>query len=407
MPGDNSRSSSAKSAQRGRTFFLSGYYGQGNLGDDLLLQATIEGISRITPVRSFIVRNEGDIAGLTGLPVPVELTGVDRIAADQTKTKLRRLVSTLAAYRRYFRRCDWLIFGGGTVFHERTSSLPIAMTFLVCLLARTMGMRIAALGVGVASIRSRAGKFLLKRIVGLSDVFAVRDDEALTECAKAHADSRVVLTSDLVFTMKKQIRAAGKATSSLKMPTVGISIYPPALRHSCVDDSTSSILRNVIEAILLRGWGVVLMTFHHQPGGTNIGLDADHLLRLADGLTAGRPGQIKHVVLNAANMSDLSDVFSEISVHCGMRFHGHVLSAIFGKPFVGISADNKIDAICHLFEMPIVQLNELSAERIIGAIDRALETRFDQTTLTGCKERAEKNFALLAGNLAVSSPVSP
>ena len=106
MPGDQRQLHSPQLPQKSLTFFLSGYYGQGNLGDDLLLRATIEGICRISPAPRFVIRNEGDVALLKGAAVPVELTGIDRIASDQTKSKVRRLVSTLAAYRRHLRQCE-------------------------------------------------------------------------------------------------------------------------------------------------------------------------------------------------------------------------------------------------------------------------------------------------------------
>lgn len=405
MSGDQSRLSSPQPAENPLTFFLSGYYGQGNLGDDLLLRATIEGICRISPVQRFVIRNEGDIAGLKGFSVPIELTGIDRIAADQTKSKSRRLVSTLLAYRRHLRQCDWFVFGGGTVFHERSSVIPLAMTFLVCLLARLMGVRIAALGVGVATMRSVAGRFLLRCIIALSDVFTVRDDAALAECIKARAGSRVILTADLVFTMAKSLRGAQEVSPSTGAPIVGISVYSPALLNSVTGDRVFATMRNVLETVLIRGWRVVLLAFHHKHEGSNAAqLDQGALMQLPESLSAKYGGQIEQVVLDAANMDGIHDAFSAIDVHCGMRFHGHVLSAVFEKPFVGIAVDNKIDAICRLFGMPVVQLDRFSAEDVVNAIDRAMAGRIDPTQFAACEEAAEENFLKLA---AVLQPALP
>lgn len=407
MPGDRNRLSSPQSVQHAPTFFLSGYYGQGNLGDDLLLRATIDGICRIGPARRFVIRNEGDVAGLKGLSAPVELTGIDRIAADQTKSKFRRLVSTLEAYRRHLKQCDWFIFGGGTVFHERSSIVSLAMTFLVCFLARLMGVRIAALGVGVATMRSMAGRFLLRRIIVLSDLFAVRDDAALAECIKAGAGRRVVLTADLVFTMAGSLRGLGKISPPMGAPVVGISVYSPALLHPMTGDRVSAVMRDVLESVLIRGWRVVLMAFHHKHEDSNAYLDHSALRQLTESMPAEHRRRVRQVGLDAANMAGIFDVFSEISVHCGMRFHGQVLSAIFEKPFVGIATDNKIDAICRLFGMPVVQLDQLSAENAMNAIDRAMVTRIDPALLAKCEEAAEINFSQLAARLAVLRPALP
>lgn len=386
------------------TFFLFGFYGQGNLGDDLLLRATIDGIRGIAPVRRFVIRNEGDVAGLRELSVPVELTGIDRIAADQTRSKFRRLVSTLSAYRRYLKQCDWFVFGGGTLFHQRSSVIPLAMTFLICLLARLLGVRIAALGVGVAELRSRAGRTLLSFIISLSDVFAVRDELALNECVKAGAGRQVVLTSDLVFAMTAALQAAGRESSSAMIPAIGVSVYAPALLNHDDGDRISAAMRDALQAILARGWRVDLLAFLHRQDDSGAEQDGIALARLMNGLPERFQEQITLRVLQADNAAGVAEAFSGLNVHCGMRFHGHVLSAIFEKPFVGISVDNKIDAICRLFGMPVVQPDQLSSERIVQAIDRAIAGRIDPKVLAECEKNAVKNFSQFAARLSALHP---
>ena len=162
-------------------FFISGFYGQNNLGDDLLMRATMQGIRKICPSAVIVVRP----------------TSLDRIQSDQTKSKAGRFVSTLAAYRRCLRKCDWLVFGGGTVFHNAT--LPMLLTLSICVLARLMGVRIAAIGVGVSDLSSSIARLALRGIVGTSDLFAVRDDRAFWQCKKVKANA--VLTSDLAFSL--------------------------------------------------------------------------------------------------------------------------------------------------------------------------------------------------------------
>lgn len=384
------------------TFFLSGYYGQGNLGDDLLLRATIEGICRISPVRRFIVRNEGDVAGLNGLSVPIELTGIDKIAADQARSKFSRLVSTLVVYRRYLRQCDWFIFGGGTVFHERLSVVPLIMTFLVCLLARLMGVRIAALGVGVAAMHSMTGRFLLRLIIALSDIFAVRDDAALAECVRAGSGNKVILTADIVFTMTASLREAGQKSAVAGTPLIGISVYAPVLFDQDEGNRVFETMREALQTVLTRGWRVALLAFHHKRDDSDARLDRAALVRLAKCFPERYQSQITLSVLEADDAAGIADTFSELNIHCGMRFHGHVLSAIFEKPFVGMSVDNKINAICRLFKMPVVQLDQFSSEDIVKAIDQAMANRIDSALRAKCEEGATRNFQQLAACIAAS-----
>jgi len=394
--------SSRGSLKHGHVFFLSGYYGQGNLGDDLLLRATIEGICRICPAKHFIVRNEGDVAGLNGLPVSVELTGIDKVAADQTKSKFRRFIATLLAYRQYLMRCDWFVFGGGTVFHERSSVIPLAMTLAICVLARLMGVRIAALGAGVATLQSRTGAFLLRHIIELSDVFAVRDDAAFAECVKSGAAHKVVLTADLVFTMTGSLQRVRGVSSRKEVPLVGISIYAPAFLDPVSGNDTLAAMREVLEIIVARGWRVALLAFHHRPKASMARLDNDVLKKMVEGIPNKFQEQVILTALNADDMDGIARIFSDMDVHCGMRFHGLVLSAIFEKPFVGVVVDNKIDAISRLFEMPQIRLTQLSAKGLIDAVDLAMERHIDRATLAKCAEDSEQNFSQFAACVAAA-----
>lgn len=400
MPGDAGRRDFSAPRPGPPTFFLSGYYGQGNLGDDLLLRATIEGICRVTPARCFIIRNENDIAGLNDLNVPIVLTGIDRIAADQTKSKPHRLVSTLLAYRQHFRQCDWFVFGGGTVFHERSSVIPLAMTFLICLLARVMRVRVAALGVGISMMQTASGRILLRMIVAMSEVFAVRDDAALAECEKAGAGSRVVLTSDLVYTMSPQLRAAAPQLQKADVPLIGVSVYAPALAASVDGDRVMAAMVAALEAVLARGWRIALLAFHHPVDDSSTHPDFQALVRLTERFPDQYRDQVTQKILRADDIAGIAEVFSRIDLHCGMRFHGHVLSAIFGKSFVGITVDNKTDAICRLFGMPVVQIKDFSSDGVIRAMDQAVASHIDPSQRASCEDAAADNFSQLADRLS-------
>lgn len=403
MPGEAGRRNAAP-----LTFFLSGFYGQGNLGDDLLLRAAIEGLKRVGPVRRFIVRNENDIPWVTHLPVQVALTGIDQIAADQTKSKLHRLASMLLAYQRSFRECDWLVFGGGTVFHERFSIVPLFTTFLICLLARAMGVRVAALGVGIATLQSWAGRALLRLIILLSDLFTVRDDAAMAECVKARAGNSVLLTSDLVFTMGQQLRAG---SGSIRRPddtvVVGVSVYSPALLDASDGDRVTRVISEGLQIILARGWRVALLEFHHRVADGDVRLDSAAFAKLTGTLPDQYLSQVTKVTLDASDMAAVAQTFAGIDLHCGMRFHGHVLSAIFSKPFFGISTDNKTDSICRFFGMPVIPIESLSPANMVEAIGASIGTSFKPAKLAACEKNSGENFVRMASLLGQPDKPTP
>jgi polysaccharide pyruvyl transferase WcaK-like protein len=381
-------------------FFLYGYYGQGNLGDDLLLRACVVRILDICPDARFVVRAGKAATGLEALRVPFEVAEVDEVVADQGRSKLARLFSALAAYRRHLRRCDWLVFGGGTIFHERQSPLPLILLLLICLMARAMGLRIAALGVGVAELKSRVALATLRRIILLSDVFAVRDEAALLQCQRAGASRRVAITGDLAFALDSA--GGGVATKGADAGRViGFSVYPPALQGNDTARTTRLALQEAIDRLGASGCTIRLLALHHAPDPA-VG-DEVVLARLAAGLHEARRLRTDLIRLSK-EASVVASTFAELDLLCGMRFHGHVLAAIHGVPFVGIAADNKIEAICRLFDMPVLAADGLEADEIIASITATLSRKPDRAVVDRCVAMAQQNFVLLGSALSGRRP---
>ncbi|MGG6547507.1 UNVERIFIED_CONTAM: hypothetical protein NY100_19105, partial [Prevotella sp. 15_C9] len=74
--------------------------------------------------------------------------------------------------------------------------------------------------------------------------------------------------------------------------------------------------------------------------------------------------------------------------------------AMYEKRFVGISADNKIDAICRLFGMPVLPLGAFDAGGLIEAIDSALGLKIDTKVLEISVLNARGNFTALSSLLS-------
>ena len=79
-----------------------------------------------------------------------------------------------------------------------------------------------------------------------------------------------------------------------------------------------------------------------------------------------------------------------------MHTGGHVLLVICNLSFVGISADNKINAIYHVFEMPIFSVSHLSGVEIMEAIGATLSKDAGFSRQSECIRLSEMNFSYLA-----------
>jgi polysaccharide pyruvyl transferase WcaK-like protein len=362
---------------------LYGYFGAGNLGDDLLLAVTTRELRTILPGARIFVRHHGDVAGLTALGPDVALTGIETILADQSRSRITRLWSYLRGYAHLLRRCRWLIFAGGTLFHERGTLTALVLQLLVCLLARIQGVRIAALGVGVAELNSAAGRGLLRRIIGMSELFLVRDDAALRQCAGTKAR----LTGDLVFAwsgLKPIPRPCGKASR------IGLTIYPPA----CRGPGGAQVRSALVGAI--RRWQAdshAIVYLVCQREGVAVG-DETVFTQLAAEL-GPHAGSIETRKLNA-DAAAVSQQLSDITLVCGMRFHALVIAAMLGRPFIGIAHDNKISEICRYFAMPCYTVDNLAGQNFAADIESTMDRIPDSLLVERARHSAQENFHAFA-----------
>ena len=130
-----------------KKILLAGYYGFGNLGDDILLETYL---ARLRPRFDVSVL-------LPGQPV-------DRWSP---RAVVRAVANT-----------DILLFGGGGIFQDKTGSLGLAYYLSLILLARLFGKRVVLLGQGIGPL-SPFGLPLTRAVLRLAEKITVRDAASL------------------------------------------------------------------------------------------------------------------------------------------------------------------------------------------------------------------------------------
>jgi polysaccharide pyruvyl transferase WcaK-like protein len=388
-----------KTASGDADILLYGYYGYGNLGDDLLLQAAISGIRRHYPNARFRLRNLGPISGIEN-DRGITLTNIERIAESDAPKPLR-LARYLAAVWRALDGCRWLAFGGGTVFHERPSkpslgrSIPVSLFLIACWcgLARLRNVRIVAMGVGVDEIRSLAGRALLRFILATASDFAVRDAASLAECRQINARAPLRLTADLAYGLADELRGATADRKAGGPPTVAITVAP----HDAQEVLAG--LRQAIGGLIDRGWRVVLLPFQISPDGTAPGGeapdDAAWLQKLFDSLSPAQRGAVELRAI-AADAASIAAAFRGLDVLCGMRYHGHVIASMIGLPFVGLADDRKIAEICRVFGQPMLSLKGATGDALVQAVLAAEGHAPAAALVDACARAASRNFDAFA-----------
>lgn len=161
--------------QKKAELLLCGYYGFGNMGDDILLRRAILRAQNQFP--------ELSVGALTLSPrKDTRRFGVRCFS--------RRLPLALFA-------CKHLVFGGGTLLQENTSLRSLCYYSALILLAKRLGVRTYLWGNGVDTPRSPFGRYLMHSALDACDYIGLRDGHSLSVARSLTANPNIFIEDDL------------------------------------------------------------------------------------------------------------------------------------------------------------------------------------------------------------------
>jgi polysaccharide pyruvyl transferase WcaK-like protein len=180
-------------------YFLYGYYGYGNFGDDVLLRAMVDGICANDTDARFLVHNLDPAPGYGSDP-RVRFTHLARYLAN-IRRRPWRLATYLVRLVHCLGKSDVLVIGGGTLFIDKGRfNLSLALLHCAVLIAKLMRMPVIVAGVGVDRLTHPLGRRLTRAILGAADFVAVREARALPYAAHRRPD-RTKLAGDLALAL--------------------------------------------------------------------------------------------------------------------------------------------------------------------------------------------------------------
>ncbi len=248
--------------------YLYGYYGQGNLGDDLLMASAVGMIREAVPSAPIFVHCH-DPARVPDLGVAdVHLVPASAVLADTGRSKPARMADYLGLLRTTFGECRALVFGGGTVLQEGGSPLGLLVILATVMQAKKHGLKVIAIGAGIGAARTRLGRFLLRRIVKRIDVLCLRDASSMAAVAALVPSKSVRAVADLVYALPLP-----DVSKSVAAPRAIFSIQPAVTaRRDAMGSAVRAALNHTIASFIARGWPCTLLAFETKREGAP-GLD--------------------------------------------------------------------------------------------------------------------------------------
>jgi len=373
--------------------YLYGYYGQGNLGDDLLLASALRMIRAIRPSADVFVHCHD--------PQRLPRLGDERIVpvaasarlADRSLTRAARLLAYRSDLSGAFKRCDAFVFGGGTVFQETGSPISLMIIAATVAMARRRGLTVAAIGAGVGRIESWAGRASMRAVLARASLFCPRDEASEAACRALSPGAALRRTGDLVYALEAQQRQ-GQAAPNRGRRGLALSLQPSVTMGSGPAASGArAAQRALVEAHVMRAEPCLLLAFETKLAGADGRDDRDAWRAIVGDILAAHPGLVE--LRTPGSAAEAAAIMGSVRLHAGMRYHGHVLAALAGAPFLGLAHDPKVEAVCRSFAMPCFDVARAEPAAVLAAADSASERRIDAAALAGLRAESALNLDAL------------
>lgn len=299
---------------------ICGYYGQGNGGDEALLQTLLQMLPE--QVRPIV------------------------LSAKPQETRQRYGVET-CPHRSAFSILQALsqshcfIWGGGSLMQDVTSlASPVYYAGLMAL-AQQKGLKTIAWAQGIGPLRHPFSRWMTRNVLLNCTAVSVRDNAS----AKLVEDWQInpIIALDPVWALEAK---SVSILSDLPTPRIAVNLRQhPSLTPQRLDILTQALinLQKATEACIL------LIPF--QPAKDRA---------IADFLAHKLPGVVRVIALE--NPRELKGLFEGVKMTIGMRYHSLIMAAAGGSSCFAISYDPKVSQLMKELKLPGIELEQLPDE---------------------------------------------
>ena len=308
-----------------RGIVISGAYGCGNRGDELMLEALLRGIRRDAP--------ESAVTVLSHRPKETER----RFDVDSIQyLDFPRIARSL-------RRANTLLLGGGNLLQDDTSRRSLAYYLALLRTGHRLGCRCILPSAGLGPLSEGGWRKTAKTLNECAERIVFRERASL-EAAKAHGITKPVLEPGRDAALDTAVPEAerGEALLFCPRPLRGGTEITRRFAGEAAAFASAHGMRIVFLAMNVRSDAPVCRELSREFGGTAADAPED--------------------------TASLAKIFASAAFTVSMRLHALTLSYLAGTPRLGIDTDGRIAASSEELETPFVGLEY---EKFTEALENA------------------------------------
>jgi polysaccharide pyruvyl transferase WcaK-like protein len=348
------------------TTLLLGAYGQGNIGDDVILLSIL---SRLAESCETIYIGGRDLELLT--KSLAGYSGRAKLVAFETYGSWIKKIAIIL-------KSSLVIFGGGSLLKEMPRTMAgagrysvLLWTTATILLMKALGKQVVALSIGVGPLRSWFGRLLARFSLGGLDQVVLRDLKSYSTCellVRGKTQKRLTLSVDAflinapALLAPKDLPPSSVCESSEQSMIYGLSLANH-LRHPYVPSELLPILGSWIASELQSQSSMQLLFFPYQKGFNP--RDDAWVFNQYIKPQLSKELMCRVQVLQDISIDNIGSQMARISSMVTMRYHSILICVLTSTPFLAIRYNDKCDALLADLDYPYhLGLDELDHESL-------------------------------------------
>lgn len=349
---------------------ISGYHGFANSGDEALLLAILNALRE--------KRSSLDVTVLSKTP---ENTSAVYNVKSIYRYNLFKIIKELKS-------SGMLLFGGGSLLQDVTSSKSILYYLMIIYLAQKCGVKTMLYANGIGPIKKKHNRRLASKILNKADIITLRDDMSDEELRQLGVTRpEIAITADPAFTLSGDVSLSGQYITNLagvphnsKICVVSIRSWKNAEKD--FDKKLARLCDYMADKYSIYSLFVPMQ----YPADMEISKKVMSLMK-----------NEAYIINRELSVPEMFSVLSEAELVIGMRLHSLIYATTLEIPALAIVYDPKISAFMESLNQPDrVDAESFDFEDARDILSRIIEERDKRKaelkeTNAFLKESARKN----------------
>lgn len=304
---------------------ISGYHGFKNSGDEALLFAILNTLRKKMP--------DIDVTVLSKVPEETSAVyGVNSVSRYNFFKIIREL-----------KKSKMLLFGGGSLLQDVTSSQSVLYYLAIIFLAQKCKIKTMLYANGIGPITKKRNRFLTSKILNRVNLITLRDDKSDEELKSMKVTKpEVIITADPAFTIDADVSLSGKYYTNMAGVPQGTKLCIVSVR-----DWKNSVSNFEDELAQLCDF----MTEKHGMRPLFVPMQYPDDLEISREIMAKMKNE-SYIISRELSVPEMFSVLSEAELIIGMRLHSLIYATTLEIPAMALVYDPKISAFMESLNQP-------------------------------------------------------